>query len=135
MDSTTTTEIEPSTLPSEIIAGFIGAGVSLGCLLLPILHFVTGPLGPALGGFVAANRVRQSARSRAIVALTVATCLALLVGTALTIVNHVAAPNELPEWFPTSAPKIGALVAVVWAYAAVMATVGTIVRSAVGQKE
>ena len=33
-------------------AAFIGAGVALLCFLPPILHFVTGPLSPAIGGFV-----------------------------------------------------------------------------------
>ena len=33
-------------------AAFIGAGVALLCFLPPILHFITGPLSPAIGGFV-----------------------------------------------------------------------------------
>ena len=34
-------------------AAFIGVGVALLCFLPPILHFITGPLSPAIGGFVA----------------------------------------------------------------------------------
>ena len=33
-------------------AAFIGVGVALLCFLPPILHFITGPLSPAIGGFV-----------------------------------------------------------------------------------
>ena len=33
-------------------AAFIGVGVALLCLLPPIIHFITGPLSPAIGGFV-----------------------------------------------------------------------------------
>lgn len=43
---------------SLVGASFLGLAVSIGCLLPPILHFVTGPLGPALGGFLAGSRCR-----------------------------------------------------------------------------
>ena len=33
-------------------AAFIGVGVALLCILPPIIHFITGPLSPAIGGFV-----------------------------------------------------------------------------------
>ena len=33
-------------------AALIGTGVALLCILPPIIHFLTGPLSPAIGGFV-----------------------------------------------------------------------------------
>jgi hypothetical protein len=43
----------------------IGSGIAFMiafiCLLPPGLHFVTGPLGPIIGGFVGGNKVRASA--------------------------------------------------------------------------
>jgi len=122
-----------SSIARELASGLIGAVVSLCCLFPPILHLVTGPLGPAIGGFVAANRVRSTPRARIVVALTIATALASFVGTGVSIAASVAAANELPDWFPTTHPKIAVLVAIVWAYAGTLATVGTIVRGAVGQ--
>src|SRR5262249_20308494 len=89
---------EASTIAGEIVAGLLGAGVSLACLLPPILHLVTGPLGPFIGGFVAANRVRPGVRAQGIVATTLATVLSTLVGTALRGVTALAAPKELPDW-------------------------------------
>lgn len=127
-------ENEPTSIASEIFAGIVGAGVSLGCLLPPILHLVTGPLGPAIGGFVAANKVRQSARAQLIVAVTIATALASFVGGAVSLAAHVAAANELPDWFPTTAGKIIGLSSVVFLYAGVLSTIGTIVRGKVGTK-
>lgn len=128
------TENEPTSIASEIFAGIVGAGVSLGCLLPPILHLVTGPLGPAIGGFVAANKVQKSARAQLIVAVTIATALASVVGGAVSLAAHVAAANELPDWFPTTAGKIIGLSSVVFLYAGVLSTVGTIVRGKVGTK-
>ena len=38
----------------------IGIGITLVGMLPPILHFVTGPLGPFIGGFVGGSSVRAT---------------------------------------------------------------------------
>lgn len=129
-----TSDTAASTFASELVAGLIGAGVALGCVLPPILHLVTGPLGPFIGGFVAANRAGEGARARAVVALTVATGLAGFVTGLLSIARTVAAANELPDWFPSTPARIAVVGTVVWAYAALLATIGAVVRGSVGQK-
>ena len=40
-----------------IRASIIGTGIALLCFLPPILHFISGPLGPFIGGYFAALRV------------------------------------------------------------------------------
>lgn len=132
MSSATPLPDDPSSFGRELVSGLIGAAVSLACILPPILHLVTGPLGPFIGGFVAANRVSATARARLVVALTVATALAGFVGGALAIAASVAAPSELPDWFPASRARILTLACIVWAYAGTLATIGTVVRKAVG---
>ena len=37
---------------------FIGFCITLGLLLIPIIHFVSGPLGPAIGGFIAGSKAK-----------------------------------------------------------------------------
>lgn len=39
-------------------AALITLGVSIACLLPPIVHFVTGPLGPAIGGYFGGSKAR-----------------------------------------------------------------------------
>ena len=39
---------------------FIGLGIALLGFLPPILHFVTGPLGPLIGGFVGGSKARAT---------------------------------------------------------------------------
>jgi hypothetical protein len=104
----------------------------MACILPPILHLVTGPLGPFIGGFVAANRVSPTARARVVVALTVATALAGFVGGVLGTAASVATAGELPDWFPTSGSRIATIAAVVWIYAGTLAAVGTVARASVG---
>jgi hypothetical protein len=104
----------------------------MACILPPILHLVTGPLGPFIGGFVAANRVSPTARARVVVALTVATALAGFVGGVLGTAASVATAGELPDWFPTNGSRIATIAAVVWIYAGTLAAVGTVARASVG---
>jgi len=128
------TEVE-STVGRELASGLIGAVVSVCCIFPPILHLVTGPLGPFIGGFVAANRVGPTPRARFLVALTIATTLASFIGLALTIASSIAAANELPDWFPATPTKIAVVTMVVWTYAGTLAAVGTITRSAVARNQ
>ena len=37
---------------------FIGFCITVGLLLIPIIHFVSGPLGPAIGGFIAGSKAK-----------------------------------------------------------------------------
>ena len=60
------------------VAGIAGFLVSVACLAVPLLHFVLGPLGPAIGGFVA-GRIGGGGFGRVVVsALTMAAGMALV---------------------------------------------------------
>lgn len=87
-----------STLPREILAGVIGGGVTLVCFLPPILHFVTGPLGPLIGGFVAAKQLPPSARGRIVIAVVAGTCIGALAAIAVAIIGGLDGPR--PAWLP-----------------------------------
>lgn len=131
----TTAASEPSGVGSELVAGLIGAGVAVACLLPPIVHLVSGPLGPAIGGFVGSSRVRAGARAKSIVAATIATTFAAAVAGVLGIATHVAARGELPSFVPTTRAGILGVAAVVWGYAAAVAFVGTVIRGAAAEKK
>jgi hypothetical protein len=42
-----------------IRASIIGTGIALLCFLPPILHFISGPLSPLIGGYFAALRISE----------------------------------------------------------------------------
>lgn len=50
--------------------------IALLCLLPPVIHFVTGPLSPLIGGYIAGNRFQLNSGECALVGLV----LALVVG-------------------------------------------------------
>jgi len=39
---------------------FVGFVVSVVCIVPPVIHFVTGPLGPFIGGWIAGSRMKSS---------------------------------------------------------------------------
>jgi len=123
-----------STFGSELVSGLLGAGVAMACVLPPLLHLVTGPLGPLIGGFVAANRARPGARGRIIIAVTIGTAVSGLVGVAALVLMNLAGRSALPSWFPAPG-MLGAIIAGVWAYATALGGVGTAVSAAFARKE
>lgn len=51
------------------LGALIAFAVSVVCLLPPGIHFVSGPIGPAIGGYVAGNRLNLNGGESAIVGL------------------------------------------------------------------
>lgn len=59
--------------PARIVLGAaIACIVTLVAWLPPILHFFTGPVGPAIGGFIAGKQLKLSDREAAIMGVLVA---------------------------------------------------------------
>jgi hypothetical protein len=122
-----------SSLGGEIAAGLMGAGIALGCALPPVVHLVTGPLGPFIGGLVAGNRVAPAVRGRIVIGASIGLGLALVIGTVLTVFVSLATASELPTWFPTSAGARVAIVGIVWTYGTLLGTVGATVSGSLSR--
>lgn len=60
-----------------VVCALIGIVISILCFLVPLLHFVLGPLGPLIGGAVAGNRSRPGLGRVAAIALIMAIALAI----------------------------------------------------------
>ncbi len=61
-----------------VVAGIAGFLVSVACVAVPLLHFVLGPVGPAIGGFVAGRLGRGGVGRMMVSALTMAAGMALV---------------------------------------------------------
>ena len=132
---------EPSTLAAELLGGLVGAAIAIGCVLPPVLHLVTGPLGPLIGGFVAASRINPRTRGRAIIAVTVGTLLAGAVGAVASVIAALspstpAAGSGIQNWLTgvVAGPALVSVLAIVWAYATALAAVGTAISGALSRK-
>jgi hypothetical protein len=123
-----------SSIGGEFLSGLLGAAVAMACLLLPLIHLVAGPLGPAIGGFVAANRSSPGPRGRVIIAVTIGTAVTSLVGTLAMVLVGLAGRSQLPSWFPSSG-TLAAILAGVWVYASTLGFIGGTVSAAFARKE
>ena len=84
------------TVERALLGGLIGAGVAVLCLIPPVVHFVSGPLGPLIGGAVAGARARASGLHTLLIGLTVGVALAVAVP-ALAVLLQALLPVRFPE--------------------------------------
>ena len=96
----------------------IGFGVSLGCLLPPIIHFISGPLGPFIGGWVAGSRMEASPGQAFGIGTLMGLLMAFPVGAALVIGN--VKPSLIP-WEGSVLPALGLAIL---GYTALLGTLG-----------
>jgi hypothetical protein len=84
-----------ATAPSSLLAGTaIGVGISMGCLLIPIVHFVSGPLGPAIGGFVGGSKCQARGGGVLAVGLGIGVGVAVVAAVIALIVTELAAGSS-----------------------------------------
>jgi hypothetical protein len=115
--------VPETSIAREILAGLIGTGVSLVCVLPPLLHLVTGPLGPFIGAFVVAHHVRPGTRGRAIIAGIMGACLAGLGAAVVAAMTMLGGKGGPPSWLPSS-DALGMILAGVFMYATALAAAG-----------
>jgi hypothetical protein len=116
-------EVPATSIARESLGGLLAALIALGCLLPPLLHFVTGPLGPFIGGFIVGNHLKPEARGRAIIGITLGVCLAGLGGAVAAAIASFSGPKGLPDWFP-SPDQIGLVLGIVALYGSALGAAG-----------
>lgn len=121
-----------STIARELLFGLMGGGIAVGCVLPPLLHFVTGPLGPFIGGFIAANLAHPSTRGRAVIAGMIGATLAGLTAAAAFAIKAFSEDGP-PTWFPDSS-TMGLILVGVWAYATALGAAGVAARAMLNAK-
>lgn len=112
-----------STIAREVVGGLVAAAIALGCVLPPLLHLLTGPLGPLIGGAVVGHHLRPAARGRIIIGLTSGAALAGL-GAAVIAAIAASGAEGLPDWFP-SMDSIGVVLGAVFVYATALGAAGS----------
>jgi hypothetical protein len=124
-------EPRASTIGRELLFGLLGVVIALACLLPPLVHLVTGPLGPFIGGFIAANQVKPGPRGHAIIAGTIGVGLTGLGVAAVSAVIVFGGPA--PSWFP-SQDALGLILGGAFVYGTVLAGVGVMVSRALAKR-
>lgn len=120
-----------STLVRELLFGLAGGGIAFGCLLPPLAHFITGPLGPFIGGLIATNLAQPGARGRTVIAVTTGTTVAIVCALITLGIRAFSGDEGPPSWFPDG-ETIGMILVGVWAYSTALAAAGVAARTMLG---
>ncbi|MBI4198109.1 MAG: DUF5518 domain-containing protein [Chloroflexi bacterium] len=104
-------------------SAFIGFLVALGMFLPPILHFITAPLGPFVGGYIAGSKV--SATTGKAVLIGVLMGLFMIIPIAVVVLGlDIFARGLLSQGMRLALGLTGGLVLV---YTAVVGSIGAII--------
>ena len=108
----------------------IGFAVALAMLLPPILHWVSGPLGPLVGGFLGGSRARLRPSHAPLMGLL----MGLFMVAPLSLL--IAASSIADTFLPEGLRNILAVVAVVIVlYTTVMGSIGAAIGGALALRE
>ena len=102
------------------------------CLLPPILHYITGPFGPFIGGVVVGMRGRLSAREGALVGVG----MGLIVLAIATVVTAIALQaGVLEAHWRRGIPVIWVLPLIVWLQASLLGAGGAMLGSRIARAQ
>ena len=76
---------------------FIGCGVAVLCLIIPLVHFVSGPLSPLIGGWVAGNMAKAEAGKAVRIGALMGAMLAVPILVLPTVLGMLMPWLELPR--------------------------------------
>ena len=120
----------PATLTQELLGGMLAAAIAAGCLLIPIAHFVIGPLGPAIGAFLVSSRMNTGWRGRVLIGLLTGVTEAGFVGTVFKVMVAFSRDGngDVPDWLVswTTPERFSMVVGSVWVYATTLALAGAV---------
>ena len=100
----------------------LGFGISLVCILPPVVHFVTGPLGPLIGGWFAGSKHRAEPDQAIGIGVLMGLFMAFPVGAVLAVDS--LAPS-LNRWIESDVLTVVGIVML--GYTAVLGSVGAMI--------
>ena len=100
----------------------LGFGISLACLVPPLVHFVTGPLGPLIGGWFAGSKHQAEPGQAMGIGVLMGLFMAFPVGTALAVDS--LAPS-LNSWVESDVLLVVGIIML--GYTAVLGSVGAMI--------
>ncbi len=103
-----------------LTSALIGSVVALCMWLPPIIHFVSGPLGPLVGGCVGGSRTRATPCRAAVIGLIMGLFMVAPVA-GLVLLGSMADISFLPQGIHSALAYVGVVIVV---YTGAMGTVG-----------
>jgi len=127
-------ERESLAFPQLALSSAAAAGIAVLCVLPPVLHFITGPLGPLIGGAIVGTRRRLLAREGLLVGLG----MGLIFG-AIAILGVALASQWSPGLISSGSPfglsAAWLIPVLIWAYVSLLGCSGAIIGGYLGRRE
>ena len=76
---------------------FIGCGVAVLCLIIPLVHFVSGPLSPLIGGWVAGSHAKAGILRAVWIGVLMVALLAGALLVLLPVLNSLLPGIDVPQ--------------------------------------
>ena len=112
---------------------FIGCCVAVLCLIIPLVHFVSGPLSPLIGGWVAGSMARAGTLRAVWIGLLMSALLAGAMMALLPVLSSLLPGIEFPQ--VTDGGFVLFLFAVVLAIAVALASVGAAIGGSMARRK
>jgi hypothetical protein len=101
----------------------IGFLISFVCAIPPIIHFVTGPVGPALGGFIGGGRSEASGSDALFIGAGMSLCWGLLL-TVVSFVVYLVASSMAPGMLSQILGTVPIALVIIMVYVGLVGTIG-----------
>ncbi len=112
---------------------FIGCCVAVLCLIIPLVHFVSGPLSPLIGGWVAGSMARAGTLRAVWIGLLMSALLAGAMMALLPVLSSLLPGIEFPQ--VTDGGFVLFLFAGVLAIAVALASVGAAIGGSMARRK
>lgn len=105
----------------------IGIGITLLLLMIPVVHFVSGPLGPFIGGFIAGSKAEVVPRQ----AFTLGGLMGFFMVGPILLLN-----SAMPTLLPEGVREILFFISIgVMIYTAILGTLGALVGGHMARRQ
>ena len=112
---------------------FIGCGVAVLCLIIPLVHFVSGPLSPLIGGWVAGSMAKAGALRAVWIGVLMSGLLAGALLAMLPVVSSLVPEVDIPS--VTDGGLALFLIAGILAIAVALASVGAAIGGSMARSK
>jgi hypothetical protein len=124
----------PTTSLRRIVSTSAAAmGISVLCILPPILHFISGPLGPFIGSFIMGLRRQLTTREGLLVGLGMGLMVGAVADLGVAIAEMVSA-GSIAMLSPLPIPLVWLIPVVPFAYVAFLGSCGAVIGGYLGRK-
>jgi hypothetical protein len=116
----------PTLDPTQIAKSSAAAvGISLLCFLPPLVHFISGPLGPFIGGFIVGMRRKVTAQEGLLIGIGMGVLFGII-GLLGVVAAELLSPGTIQMYSPLPIPVVWLIPLIPMIYAGFLGSCGAV---------